>query len=783
MLEKIPAFIDGASLLHHNRDTGKLFVANSEGILKVFEPNEPDVEPVSADIPENCTCVASFGSQILVSNGDGHLAALEASTLGRDEPKMVLRAKLPIRSVVFINEGKRALCGGDDGVLHVIDLASGLDHTISAGESIVDVSYNSKGDLAAVFLDSGKIKIFTVFNEIPQIIETISVTGPGKSFWALNDEVLIAADSRAYTLFDRTTWKPQKTVPRSNAPHFAISPDGRHFASLQNTGELKLFSVESGEEAQLTKILTLGELVPLSIAWTLQHVFASTGNGELHKHPIALPNKEVELLFLDNASESEDEVVRPRHGLDDSVIIDQDDSDDMGGYAEELERVKRRKTTPPPPEIIVPYSPGSTPWITSAGSSRRRYMFMNAAGYVWAVQSSLEGNTSYTVSFFDRTENKDYHFVDDAEYDLCSMNERGVVFAHSAGEGKRDAEISYRHHASTVDSWKKAVPLLEGENLTTVCITSSSSATANDSIIVTGSNYGYVRVFNHYGVCINLTVTPPVVAAVSSVLSSVFLIFKTGERYSYSIVDVDDDFRFLQQDCALPLRGPNPIKGLFFNEFCDPCIVTKEGNVLVLSHWRETGNARWVPLLNTTDAVTDFGTSEAKRAWTCWPLGLADDKLACLVLKNADAYPGFPLPLPVELDIRVPVVSYGRFNALKAAGDDAGLAEKVAEEDPEEVFLRVSSLGKLVQAALKDIDEKDEAMERINNYSVLFDKSLLRMFAQACQHSRVNEALSIVRLVKNDKALLAAAKIAERFEMDTLAGKVGQLRQELHDGK
>ena len=41
------------------------------------------------------------------------------------------------------------------------------------------------------------------------------------------------------------------------------------------------------------------------------------------------------------------------------------------------------------------------------------------------------------------------------------------------------------------------------------------------------------------------------------------------------------------------------------------------------------------------------------------------------------------------------------------------------------------------------------------------------------------KAYNIAKLMKTDKALLAASKISERMEFLTLANKIGQLREQL----
>ena len=91
-------------------------------------------------------------------------------------------------------------------------------------------------------------------------------------------------------------------------------------------------------------------------------------------------------------------------------------------------------------------------------------------------------------------------------------------------------------------------------------------------------------------------------------------------------------------------------------------------------------------------------------------------------------------------------------------------------------------MGRIVSDTLGDEgfeENNEEIMERLQEYSMLFDKSLLKLFANACQEARLNKAFSIAKLIRTDKAMTAAARIAERLEFLNLATKIGKLREEM----
>lgn len=864
MSTKVPAFLDGYSFVHYHDAVDRLVVGNSEGLIKVFDPAQANSEPVSIDIPENLTSISSFGDKLLITNTEGQLALVlvGGNATGEEQFEIIHRSEHPLRDSVFINEGNRIVCGGDDNKLVVIDLVNGNTIlTVPVSDQVVNLAYNASGELLAAALANGEAQVFSVINESAKLVEKIagelqekvhtsidSVDFAGehvhelvstKPAWSVNGESLfIPTGANTVKLFARSDWSMihELQSKEDTLVAFAPSPTHKSIAVLHKNAVIEIFDADSGSLVKTVRADRFqdGQL-PTSITWIKNTLYIGSTKGEFHTLPILIDEtslsnstrSEVDSLFLDEASDSETEEQEDedghttraaqtlkRNGLDDSMIIDDDDDEDEGEYpyynksVDDYMPSKAKRHKPLTARVtfsnnavqgITPYSPGSTPWVQSANSAasktKRRYLFMNSVGYAWSVKSSgdsRDDQKSITISFFDRTVNKDYHFIDDNDFDLCSMNERGVTLACSGFHDElnpNSGKIFYRHHNNTNDSWERRIPLISGEYITSTCITSSVEQNSGDSIIVVGSNYGYLRFFNLYGLCINIMKTSPVVTVISSEISTVFVIHQLApNNYTYSIINVSEDYKFLQQDSALPLQQPQGnvplIKGIFFTNNSDPCIIAGYDDTLtVLSHWREENNARWVPILNCKEIVTDYGLNNSKANWKSWPLGCVDDQFVCLILKNNDSYPGFPLPLPVELEIKLPTKCFKYLKSKsideEEPNDIAAKLSEAQEVDPEEEFLRSSTLGKLLNSSLAEADDEEQHLERLNNYSVTFDKSLLKLFANACQDSRLNKAFSVVKLIKNDKALLAASKIAERFEFVNLASKINKLREDL----
>ncbi|RCK55861.1 DNA polymerase alpha-binding protein [Candida viswanathii] len=840
--KKISAFPDGNSYVHYNSSLNRLVIANSEGLIKIFNIDDAESEPISIDILDNVTSVTSHDDKNLVlTTTEGKLELVD---LVSNASKGVLyRSELPLRDTVFINQGNRVLCGGDENKLVIVDLQTTEEDNkvtnVTLPDQLLNVAYNYAGELASVSLSNGDVQIYSVVNEEPNLLHTIKSVLPSKihvsmdkvdfneehhdellstsTAWSQNGQYLLVptVDNQIH-VYDRQNWDTvikKFNNDRGRIVDFKLLSLGK--LAILSLNVYKVYDFDSGKLIHEDDFEFDEDAYPLNLDWKEGGLFVGSTNGEslqLENVVLKAGGRDVlTSLFVSDAEDDEedegndtDTLLRKsddeqdiadletedigrhkkrRNNLklheEDDLIIDEDDGDlgldepvSRNGKGYRSNGHKRFKSSSPAvvvPAKIKPYSPGSTPFENKGAAIDRRYLTMNNIGYAWIVQNKEAGNTSstnnnsITVSFFDRSLHSEYHFTDFHSFDLASMNQRGILLGSSAS-----GLIYYRSHSeATNDQWERKLPLLTGEYITSICITDLKSAY---NTIVVGTSLGYLRFFNQFGVCINIMKVLPVVSLIASATSNLFMINQVSHNvYSYLIIDINQEYKYIQHNAQMPLRDTVPlIKGIFFNEFNDPCIVGGEDDTLLVLHsWRDTQNAKWVPILNCHLVLTEYGSNENKRSWKCWPLGLTNEKLNCLILKNNNQYPGFPLPLPIELDIELPI----------KLGHE--------EDEAEENFLRSLTMGKLVSDSLNDdlsadVDE-DEVMERLNQYSILFDKSLLKLFGEACKESKLGKAFSIARLIKTDKALLAASRISERMEFMTLATKIGQLRELLVD--
>ncbi|KAK6199310.1 WD40-repeat-containing domain protein [Scheffersomyces amazonensis] len=898
--ERIAAFPDGNSLV--SIEKSRLVVGNSEGLVKIYDLNQPDLEPKSVDIENNLTYLIQTRDDFLfITNTSGLVEVVDLSLLNQAidiAAKTIYRSELALRTIQPIPMQNKVAVGGDDKKLVILNINQEkrefvVDKTVELNDSIVDLSLGDDETSLIISLANGDVKIFdldvdedeeafifqrshvvpikihTSIDNIDYVVEHSDELVSTRIHATSNGD-LIVPNINSIKILSSVDYSDLHELDASNTVQIVsthLTPDTNYLAVLYVGGLVKVFDLKARSMEKSFAISLADEQLAINVQWSAHaDLFFGTTNGEIvyFKGVIDIPatsnnNKNGTSLFLDeeaedSAEEAFDNIVkkdkeRVQQSGEDSMIIDEDDDDDndIDLFGDDVHPYKRHKSnkysngsasttsgsgslnysagrsSKNDIEDLQPFSPGATPWIldskhsAATGSVQRRYLGINSIGYVWAVRNLGQDIQSQhvTVSFYDRSSHKDYHFTDHFRFDLCSFNQRGLLLGYSGINERKSkghiAKIYYRHHDTETDSWEKNIPLLPHEVVTSICVSNS-----NNAIITVGTSFGYLRFFNLYGVCINVLKVNPVYALVSSSTAHLFTVNQISPNiYTYSLIDINQDYKYIQQDVLLPLKRPvgdlqqssDLIKGIFFNEFNDPCLVSNyDDTLMILQSWRDCNNSKWVPILNCHNVITEYGTNSNKKNWKCWPLGLFRDQLHCLILKNNNAYPGFPLALPIELEIRLPIQVYIKSDKGKKSRDileedeeedellaqdneqeDEAIKELFNDNDPEENFLRSLTMGKIVSDSLNDDnitlddDENDEIMERLTKYSILFDKSLLKLFADSCKDSKLNRALSIARLIKTDKALLAASKIAERMEFLNLSTKIGKLRDELLD--
>lgn len=315
---------------------------------------------------------------------------------------------------------------------------------------------------------------------------------------------------------------------------------------------------------------------------------------------------------------------------DDDFLVD----DDGAGYAEKNVNGKRRfeadqteSVSKRPaygmwsPILHEPFQPCSTPW-----KGNRRYLCLNMVGFVWTVDQDT--HNTVTTQFHDRGMYRDFHFTDPYRYDKACLNEHGTLFS-SQPRGTSPAMLYYRPHetwAAARVEWRLTLPA--GEEVVSTAL--------SDSYAVVCTGAGYVRVYTLHGVAVRVhrSKHTPVVSCAS--FRDYVLTLANGPvgadghtSLTYVLENIKRD-EVLQSNDVVALPSGGSLRGLFFSDVGDPLIYDSDGVLLVLLHWREPGQARWVPLLDTRTLERLAGGGKEE---SYWPVAVANDKFHCIILK------------------------------------------------------------------------------------------------------------------------------------------------------
>ncbi|RPB00040.1 WD40 repeat-like protein [Choiromyces venosus 120613-1] len=801
----------GRTSLAYSWDGKYLITVGSNEVIRKFTVASED-EPVTIDdaLGRNVAVAASDESFITCSEG----GTISLFSMATDTLKQLLvRCTLSARDIALSPDGDWVAVASDETVVKVVNVED--NHKImnlrSQSQSVKHVSFHPTGNYLAVSCVDGVIYIYSLSTEEPELVK--KVDGIIKAMDAESEacsKVAWHPDGRAFAaqtptrdiiVVDRAKWETHKTFASGHAgdiTDFSWSPNGAFLASAGTDGKLVIWETE-----EQTIVAKYDYRHIVSLAWHPKHnvISFTTSRGELYTLPNAVPddrafrlklttraapllNDSGPSMVLENRSKpppsrqraaSVDSLDDILGGMDDGLedfIID----DDGAGYVEPNRNGKRSSEhldtitthgskrpaygmTMWSPEIHEPFQPGSTPW-----KGKRRYLCLNLIGFVWTVDQDT--HHTVTVEFYDRDSYRDFHLPDPYLYDKACLNETGTLFSCQPRD-ENPAMIFYRPHetwATRVD-WRTSLP--KGEEIVSIAL--------SESYIVVCTSKAYVRVFTLFGVPFRVYRQKhmPFVACASwrdyiFVMGNGAVGADGKTQLTYSIENVKRD-EALQCSDVVALPPDGEARNVFFSSDGDPVIYDSEGVLLVLVHWRQPGQAKWVPLLDTR---TLDRLASGRKEESYWPVAVAQDKFHCIILKGGEKHPYFPRPLLSEFDFKIPL------STTSTPPTDSSTSSKT--DTLEETYVRESILLTLQEDfaahATTDAEDRMEMSKRVN----AIDKTLLQLLGLECQSEDYGpKALEICGLFRQRRTLELAIKVAVRFNQGVLAEKIGELRDRM----
>lgn len=719
------AHSSGTSRISFSPSGKHLFTIGQNGVLRKFTPSKPD-EPVTVELDEedddSMGLIAIDDTNVLVYTKDTVVSYDTAQSAQGEHRQVVFRVPEGIETVNVVN----GWCTINDRAGKSRKLEVGKWENVEVGdESDYEEGTRNKaqthlcrinGDTVEIVRLSSKQTEATWKISPPAIYDFDEVNDQSKNAtditascvaWSSFDRYLsVGTGSGLVLVYDLTSLKMIKGLRfEGNIVQIEWNPENNDLSLSDTSGAIHFISDLVDKEYSLT---------PFRPNDT-DSVENKDGQESGHKLT-ELEELRAELKLLD-----EDE--KNRNAIDMDDVIDENNwivDDDNLGYVDN-EKAGKRPHSPDPdygdgagrdskrvfvpstrfgqPELLKPFQQGASEW-----KNNRRYLTINTVGYVWTVTDD------FTVSFFDTSSFREYHFQSDSTYDLASLSSVGCFFADT-----EKGELMYRFNGQgTRGSWTHDFdPATHGKISTIVTSTTRAQVTTSK---------GFVFYFTTSGILLRVTQQNcgSVIAAVADSSDNIMTIRQNQSgTLSYSIENTITN-EFLQKNDSLP---SNSIRNAFFSEEGDPCICDETNVVSTLTPWRVMFQASWHPIHRVDDTNKNL-----------LPIGITsnseeeDEESAKILAINQV----FPISHVSHFELAPP---HGEISEPVVAFVNAVVQHELAKDRPSGTYN--------------------------NAYTFTQDESLLRILHTALVNMDFQRSKHAIELLQNDESLVAAEKVIE----------------------
>ncbi|PWY78430.1 chromosome segregation protein [Aspergillus sclerotioniger CBS 115572] len=820
-----PAHTPGTTVLAYTPDGRRVITGGSNSAIRIYTVGQ-DGEPKTIDEGvDGHLGIGATNESFIMGAEDGTVWQYEIES-GRME-KLLVRCALPVRDIAVSTDGEWAAVASDELTVKIVNIEdmTKVKYLRDQAKGTKHVTFDPSGRYVTVSCTDGMLYIYSILSDEPELVRKLDGVirrlepedeATSRIAWHPDGTAFACAEAtRDIAVFSVGEWKKEKVFSgghNGDVTAISWSPNGALLATAGADGQVLLW------ETKTQKVLERYDFANvINLAWhpTNNSLSFTTSDGELFiydgivsrdhqpllqkplqaapifsgplteisdnvRRPLAnRPKESIERRERARTPDSLDDVLNYDVGMEDFV-----DDDDGAGYAEGVNGLgkragshlddidghadKRLLTSFAKPKVHAPLQPGSTPW-----RGNRRYLCLNLTGCVWTVDQ--ETHNTVTVEFYDRELHRDFHFTDPYLYDRACLNEHGTLFSNNPTDDS-PATIFYRPHETwtTRADWRTQLP--KGEFIRALAL--------SDSYIVAVTTKDYVRVYTLFGTPFKVyrQKSPAVTCAawrdyIMTVGNGPLGSDGRTATLRYTVENVKRDEVCQNEDVVAIPEGAE-LQSVFFSDAGDPCIYDSEGVLLVLQHWRNNGQARWVPLLDTKQLER---LASGRKEETYWPVAVAQDKFHCIILKGGDKYPYFPRPLLSEFDFRIPI------------SDMPGKGPEEEEEEEgregarfEEAFVRGSIMLSLFEDLLSSTNATTGQRAELARKELEVDKTLLQLLAVECREGeeRGMKALELVQMMRdrNGKMVEAAVKIAERYGRGVLEDKIRDLAERRYMG-
>ncbi|PVI08661.1 WD40 repeat-like protein [Periconia macrospinosa] len=801
------AHAPGPTFLAYTPDGKKLVTAGVDNFCRIFNSGS-DEEPTNVDdCEENNAAIVAGNTFFVIAGENGNISrySLESHKF----EYYLERVSLPARDVALSPDQNWVAVASEEHTVLLVNTGGRHERQVKKLSdhqgSVKHVSFDPTGQRLAVSSTDGFVYIYTLDATEPRIIKKLDGLIKRHDLES-SSEVLWHPDGRAFAVptplreiqvVSINDWEKQqsfKTPHSADITAAAWSPNGSFLVTTASDLKLCLWDTKT---LKLVKTYDDVKATITAMEWhPTENILSYTSDGLLYIHNEFVPAEYADALqkplqpapffhdpaenrlniapskLVDGATHRLPERRQRQVSLDplddilgsdfqDEEMDDFVEDDDGAGYAPvvnghgkrtngHLDSLQSRSKRPAHtsnillPEIHEPFQPGATPW-----RGNRRMLCCSLFGYVSTISQEGENHT-VELKFSDKRY-RDAKISDIYGYDKAALSTKGALLSCQPGDG-HSAMIYYRPHGawtSAPEDWRTNLPV--GESVTSIALSESYA------VVTTSSNL--VRIYSLFGLPIRVYRQKSSPAVTCAAWRDYVLTVGNGpvgadgtSQLLYTIENVKRDEIYQSED-IVALAPNTKLVSVFFSTDGDPYIYDSDGVLLTLLRWRTTGQARWVPMLDTRNLSRRVGGGKEE---TYWPVGVQTDEdnnrvFECYIIKGSERYPSNPPPLSSQFPLEIPISSS---------------TEESSPNELEQDFVLSSILHTQLAETLSHTRPTEDQEAALSALEARADAALLRMLPPECRTEKRNpKALELVELMRdsNDRFVKGALKAAERF--------------------
>ncbi|WVQ98084.1 hypothetical protein IAU59_005206 [Kwoniella sp. CBS 9459] len=780
-ITSVPCHLSGVTRVAFAPDGATIFTGGSDCLVRIHKVDSPDSEPGFHDNHTDAITSLSCSKTNLITASEDNIARIFSYPQNEFEGFLTRSSGVPIRWVSVDNVGERVAVCSDDllvKIVHVKD-TSRVSLLSDNVKSVRSATWDPSGKYLTTASCDGKLKIYDTSGSTPiclKIMEGIiassesdSTTSCYAQWHPAGNYFAVPTRTNEIGIIGREGWIKQTTFshdgPKVPVGELAWSPNGKYLASSAGS-TIYIWSAQS-RQVIAKHVNAEGAISGIAFSPKSNLIAYTSLDGSFNRwtnpipagHPDPFSSeqqeaKRLEKLLDDDEAEDGQDLDMEDKGED---LVDDDlfgdDGwivDDEGGFGQDDDE---KKWTSGRTELVnvtkaqEPFTPGSTPF-----RNKKRYLAFNMIGVIDVTDQ--ETHNVVNVEFHDKSARRGYHFQDHSKYSMAFLGEQGIIYA-ATSEAEQSSTVYYRPYDSWASQSDWSLSLLPGEDAIAVAAGGGPSAEGGLGSVIVATSKGYIRFFTSSGVQRYLWRLGEEVISMAAGKDKVIIVHREGgtsldgcQNLRYSLMDLDS-FEILQEG-RVPLPKKVTLTWLGFTSDGVPAIYDSAGLLSVLDRYRQRGQARWVPLLDTVSLRRE-GRQE-----NYWPVGATSTHFSCVILKGSEKEPWFPRPLIQEVEMHMPL--------LNMDNQQGKLEESLVR-------------GHITLSAISDSTDLD-AEFLIKEREVALDKELLQLVQAACKADNLQRALDLARLMHNTGTIEAAAKVAAFYHLPGLQERIGGVKSE-----